>query len=198
MASGGPTVVGGPELREPEPAPKGRRFASVLIDLLVIPIALGIIAGFALIAVPEWVRNWILIGINVGWLIFRDLVFSPGRKLVGLRLKSTIGDRVTLLQAIVRNALIAVPIALSTGYPCEIARVFFPALVWRRVWYSCVFLIALVLGVAVLAAQQPILFKAGAVLAIFFPPFFLLKDKENLPAGDRLMDVYAKTRVVLA
>ncbi|OGX05601.1 MAG: hypothetical protein A3G87_00555 [Omnitrophica bacterium RIFCSPLOWO2_12_FULL_50_11] len=196
MVNGESTVVGGSQPQEHQPAPKGRRFASVLIDLLVIPIVLGVIAGVSLWAVRDDIRNGILIAINIGWLLFRDLVFSPGRKMVGLKLKSTVGDRVTLLQVVVRNLTIAAPIALSTGYPCEIARVFFPALLWRRIWYSFIFLLALIGGVSLLVSAQHLLLKFGAVLAILIPPLFLVKDKENLPAGDRLMDVFAKTRVV--
>jgi len=120
MANGESTGVGGgPQSGGQQLAPKGRRFAAAIIDLLIIPIILGVIAGLILIAVPESVRNILLITINIGWLIFRDLVFSPGRRMVGLALANLGGGKVTVGQAFIRNILILIPFVLVIGYIVE-------------------------------------------------------------------------------
>ena len=124
MANGESTVVGGPKSQGPVPAPKGRRFASAIIDLLIIPILLGIVAGLALLAVPEVIRNVILIVINIGWLLFRDVVFSPGRKMVGLKAIGLESEKITIGQAFIRNILLIVPFILVIGYIVEIVFVF--------------------------------------------------------------------------
>ena len=114
-------VSGG--LSSPEPAPKGKRFAVAIIDLVIIPILIGVVAGLALFAVPDTIRNLLLVLINIAWLIFRDLVFSPGRKMVGLRLVSLTGEKVTLIQAFLRNVLLVIPFVLVIGYILEIAMI---------------------------------------------------------------------------
>lgn len=105
-------------------APKGKRFAVAIIDLFFIPIILGVVAGLILIAVPEVIRNILLIILNIGWLIFRDAVYSPGRSMVGLKLVSLTGDKVTVTQAFIRNVLLIVPFVLIIGYLVEIFMVF--------------------------------------------------------------------------
>ena len=112
MANG---ITGGTEV-----APKGKRFLSALVDLLIVPIILGVIAGLVLMAVPEAIRNILLIAINIGWLIFRDVVFSPGRKLVNLKIASADGGPVSIGQAFIRNILLMVPFVLVVGYIVEI------------------------------------------------------------------------------
>jgi len=57
--------------------------------------------------------------INIGWLLFRDLVFSPGRRMVGLRLVSLNGDKVSVAQAFIRNILLLIPFVLAFGYIIE-------------------------------------------------------------------------------
>lgn len=59
---------------------KGRRFAAGWVDLVLIPIFLGVVVGLLLLKTPEGIRNVILILLNIGWMIFRDMIFSPGRK----------------------------------------------------------------------------------------------------------------------
>ena len=254
MANGSSITGGSQSSDSPQ---KGKRFLSDLIDLFGVPILLGVIVGFILIVVPdETVRNIILIVVNIGWLIFRDVVFSLGR-LVGLKLISLDGSKVTFIQGLIRNVALIIPVALVSGYFCEIARVFFGNLLWRRVWhitlavifllagliasiagrnfgfliglglfsviyiivtvtdtesrppltsrriwYSITFFLSLLVGLGTLFSEQPGFFgfviKIGAVIGVFLPPFFLFKDKESLSSGDRLMDVYAKTRVVNA
>lgn len=110
-------------MQGPEPAHKGKRFAVAVIDLFIIPIALGVLAGLVLLAVPEWLRNVILVLINIAWLIVRDVVFSPGRKMVGLKLISLTGEKVTVLQALIRNVLLIVPFVLVVGYILEIVMI---------------------------------------------------------------------------
>lgn len=117
-----PVVEGG--LQEAAKAPKGKRFACAIIDLVVIPILLGIVAGLLLFRAPEGLRNIVLIIINVVWMIFRDFTFSPGRKMVGLKLTSLTGSKVTLAQAFIRNILLIIPFVLVVGYIIEIIFVF--------------------------------------------------------------------------
>lgn len=101
-------------------APKGKRFAAAIIDLVIVPIVLGIIIGLLLLAASELVRSIVLVIVNIGWLVFRDSVYSPGRAMVGLKLVSLVGDKVTVGQAIVRNLLLMIPFVLIIGYPVEI------------------------------------------------------------------------------
>lgn len=100
--------------------PKGRRFAAGVIDLILIPVVLGVIIGFMLLSVPETIRSIILVFVNIGWLLFRDTVYSPGREMVGLQLVSLTGQKVSLAQAFIRNILIEIPFVLMIGYIVEI------------------------------------------------------------------------------
>jgi uncharacterized RDD family membrane protein YckC len=102
------------------PASKGKRFAAGLIDLVVIPIVLGIVIGLVLLAAPEVVRSIVLIAVNIAWLLVRDVVYSPGRAMVKVKLVSLTGGKVTLLQALIRNILLIIPFVLVVGYIIEI------------------------------------------------------------------------------
>lgn len=101
-------------------ASKGKRIAAGVIDLILIPIFLGVIAGLLLLNAPEGIRNVILILLNIAWMIFRDAVFSPGRKMVGTKLVSLSGEKVTLAQAFIRNILLIIPFVLVIGYIVEL------------------------------------------------------------------------------
>ena len=114
------SVVGGPS---GQAASKGKRFAAGVIDLILIPIFLGIIAGLLLLNAPEGIRNVILVVVNIAWMIFRDAVFSPGRKMVGTTLVSLTGGKVTLAQAFIRNILLIIPFVLVIGYIVELVAV---------------------------------------------------------------------------
>ncbi len=118
MADVSSGVVGG--ISEPTVAPKGRRFAAGVVDLIVIPIILGLIIGLMLLAVPEGVRSVILVLVNIAWLIFRDAVYSPGRSMVGTKLVSLRGEKVSIGQAFIRNILLIIPFVLVVGYIVEI------------------------------------------------------------------------------
>ena len=107
----------------PAVASKGKRFAAGVIDLILIPIFIGVIAGLLLLNVPEGVRNVLLIVLNIAWMIFRDSVFSPGRKMVGTKLVSLTGGKVTLGQAFIRNILLIIPFVLVVGYIVELVSV---------------------------------------------------------------------------
>ena len=102
------------------PASKGKRFAAGLIDLVVIPIVLGIVIGLVLLAAPDAVRSIVLVLVNIAWLVFRDAVYSPGRAMVKTRIVSMTGEKVTPLQAVIRNILLIVPFVLVVGYVLEI------------------------------------------------------------------------------
>ena len=103
-----------------ESASNGKRFAVAIIDLIILPILIGVVAGLLLLGIPEKFRNVLLIIINIAWLVFRDFVFSPGRKMVGLKLVSLTGEKVTLVQAFLRNVLLVLPFVLVLGYVVEI------------------------------------------------------------------------------
>jgi uncharacterized RDD family membrane protein YckC len=114
--AGGVEVSGAPAV-----APKGKRIAAAVIDLIIIPILLGIVVGVLLLAAPDGVRNTILILVNIAWMIFRDAVFSPGRKMVGTKVISLEGDgKVSVGQAFIRNILLIIPFVLVVGYIIEI------------------------------------------------------------------------------
>jgi len=102
------------------PASKGKRFAAGLIDLVVIPIVLGIVIGLVLLAAPDMVRSIVLVLVNIIWLVFRDAVYSPGRAMVKIKIVSLTGEKVTWLQAVIRNILLIVPFVLVVGYIVEI------------------------------------------------------------------------------
>ncbi|MBN1687798.1 MAG: RDD family protein [Candidatus Omnitrophica bacterium] len=112
-------VTGGPT-GTPSLAPKGRRFAAGVIDLIIIPIILGLVIGLMLLNVSEVVRSIILIVVNIGWLIFRDAIYSPGRAMVGTKLISLTGSKVSVGQAFIRNILLVIPFVLVIGYIVEI------------------------------------------------------------------------------
>ena len=102
------------------PASKGKRFAAGLIDLVVIPIVLGIVIGLVLLAAPDMVRSVVLVLVNILWLVFRDAVYSPGRAMIKTKLVSLTGAKVTWLQALIRNILLIVPFVLVVGYIVEV------------------------------------------------------------------------------
>ena len=112
------SVTGGPS--GPAVASKGKRFAAGVIDLILIPIILGVIAGLLLLNAPPGIRNVLLILLNIAWMIFRDAVFSPGRKMVGTKLVSLTGEKVSIGQAFIRNTLLIIPFVLVIGYIVEL------------------------------------------------------------------------------
>ena len=107
-------------------ASKGKRIAAGVIDLFFIPIVLGVILGLILLSVPEKIRTAILMLVNIGWLIFRDTVFSPGRALVGIKVISNNSGKLTIGQAVVRNVLLIIPVVLIIGYIVELV-----AVIWK-------------------------------------------------------------------
>ncbi len=115
------TVSGG--FQAAKPASKGKRFAAGVIDLVLVPVLLGLVFGLVLIKAPDVARSIILVVANIGWLIFRDAVFAPGRKMVGLKLVSLTGNKVTIGQAVIRNILLIIPFVLIVGYIVEIISV---------------------------------------------------------------------------
>jgi len=102
------------------PASKGKRFAAGLIDLVVIPIVLGIVIGLVLLAAPDMVRSIVLVIVNILWLVFRDAIFSPGRAMVKIKIVSLTGAKITWIQALIRNILLIIPFVLVVGYILEI------------------------------------------------------------------------------
>ena len=116
------------------PAGKGKRFAAGLVDLIVIPIILGIVIGLVLLAAPDVVRSIVLVLVNIIWLVVRDSVFSPGRAMVKIKLVSLTGGKVTMLQALIRNILLIIPFVLVVGYILEIVFVIWKGHRLADVW----------------------------------------------------------------
>jgi uncharacterized RDD family membrane protein YckC len=106
-----------------ESANKFKRILADVFDLIIVPLILGAILGFFLLNVSEAIRNVFLIVFNVGWLVLRDAVFSPGRAITGLKIISLSGDKVTVAQAFIRNVLLIIPIVLLVGYIVELISV---------------------------------------------------------------------------
>ncbi len=106
-----------------KPASKGKRFAAGVIDLVLVPILLGLVIGLLLVAAPDTIRSVILVISNIAWLIVRDAVYAPGRQMVGLKLVSLTGAKVTVMQAVLRNVLLIIPFVLVIGYIVEIVAV---------------------------------------------------------------------------
>ncbi|OGX13772.1 MAG: hypothetical protein A2351_00680 [Omnitrophica bacterium RIFOXYB12_FULL_50_7] len=229
------------------PASKVKRFAAGNIDLIAMPIILGVVVGLVLLAAPEVVRSIVLVVVNVIWLVFRDAVFSVGRKgflrkplniavlaisvivfiavvianpatlaalfllvpywvflvfLVlnekggDLKIVSLTGEKVTWLQALIRNIFLIVPFALVPGYICEITRLLInTSLLWRRIVYALCAIVAV--GVLISVISAGLLAILGAVLALATAVVFIVSDKEAVASG-RLADIWAKTQVVEA
>lgn len=106
-----------------KPASKGKRFAAAVIDLVLVPILLGLVIGLLLVAAPDVIRSIILVVANIAWLVVRDSVYAPGRQMVGLQLVSLTGAKVTVVQAVLRNLLLIIPFVLVIGYIVEIVAV---------------------------------------------------------------------------
>lgn len=109
------------------PAPLKKRFAADVIDLIIVPILLGVIFGFLLLMVDVGdTASEIVLGIvYVLWIFARDFWFSPGRWMVGLKLISTRspGAPVTYLDVLKRNILL-LPYILVVGYLVETVALF--------------------------------------------------------------------------
>ena len=105
-------------------APVGKRIVAGLIDFIVAPIVIGIVLGLLFVllkdALPEAVRSIILIAANVAWLLVRDTVFAPGRLIMKLKLVSLTSEKVTFVQALLRNILLIIPVVLIVGYVLEL------------------------------------------------------------------------------
>ncbi len=191
---GGGEQVSSSSVGSPEVIKRRRRALACIFDLLIMPLALGVLAALALFSAPEIVRNTVLILVNAGWMIFRDLVFSPGRWMADAKIVSLVGGKITFAQALIRNIHLIIPIVLVGGYVGEFARIVFPSLLVRRVWYLVgivIFTIGTITAFLSPAAVSGLLvLPIVAVLALF-----LLLDREQPEGGERLIDAYAKTRV---
>ncbi len=105
-------------------APVGKRIVAGLIDFVVVPVVIGIVLGILFVvlgnAIPEAVRSVILILANIVWLIVRDTVVAPGRLIMKLKLISLTSEKVSLVQAVLRNILLIIPVVLIVGYVLEL------------------------------------------------------------------------------
>ncbi len=111
-----------------------------LIDMLALPVIIGVIAGLLLVGtdVKEPTRSQILNSLNFFYyLIFnRDFIYSPGRHLFGIELvDARTKVRIcfyrgnlflNLWKSFLRNALLVVPFVLVLGYLVEII-----AVIWK-------------------------------------------------------------------
>ncbi len=111
-------------LNVPVAAPVGKRIVAGLIDFIVVPVVIGIILGVLFVSVgkglPEAARSVILVSANIIWLLIRDTAFAPGRLIMKLKLVSLTSDKVSILQAVVRNILLIIPVVLIVGYVLEL------------------------------------------------------------------------------
>lgn len=101
-------------------ASRGKRFIAAMIDLILVPVLLGaFLALFTFWLFGTNAFNFLFYLVYVGWVIFRDTIFSPGRSLVGISLISLEGEKVTVQQAFKRNLLIILPFIGILGYLVE-------------------------------------------------------------------------------
>lgn len=102
-------------------ADKGNRIAAAAIDLLVIPIIVGVVLGimFVFLKPDQSIQVALMLGFNVAWLIIRDMGFAPGRIMIGIRLVKTDGTRVGFGTAIGRNIHLMLPFVLIIGFLVE-------------------------------------------------------------------------------
>ncbi|HEX5568065.1 MAG TPA: RDD family protein [Streptomyces sp.] len=96
-------------------APLGRRFGAIFIDWgMCLLIAYGLLTG----GQPRAAGNWaLLVFVVLGILTVGTIGCTPGKRIMGLRVVSVNGGRLTLPRAILRTILLALAI---------------PALVWDR------------------------------------------------------------------
>lgn len=179
------------------PAPKRKRIGAAIIDLVVVPILLGVVLGIVLYPVPEIARNIILAAFNILWLVvIRDFLgVAPGRWMVGIKLANLSGGKASLLQSLIRNVFLFTPIVLFGGTLCEFARVFVGPLLWRRIFYGLV-LVLTCLGLPPAFTSGNVLIIIGVLAACATPILFFILDKPGLPGGNRLMDLYAQTQII--
>ncbi|GAA3617303.1 RDD family protein [Streptomyces fenghuangensis] len=96
-------------------APLGRRFGAIFIDWgLCMLIAYGLLTGGDLGSAGNWA---LLVFAVLGVLTVGTVGSTPGKRLLGLRVVSARGGRLTLPRAVVRTALLVLAV---------------PALVWDR------------------------------------------------------------------
>lgn len=124
------------------------------------------------------------------------LIFDKAGYGSNLELVSVSGAKVSILQAAIRNATLAIPFVLLSGYLCEATKVFIPKLLFRKILYVLSFLFVLVFFPGVLESKQ-LWAILGNALALAVPLFFFIADKNDEPQGIRLMDIYAGTRVIV-
>ena len=110
---------------------RSRRVAAAIIDMVVLPMVAGVIAGVALLNVDEMTRNNVLRLLSpFRYLIFaRDFIYSPGRHMCGLELVDVkTGVQVcfyrgnffvNLWKSTLRNILLVIPFVLVAGYIAE-------------------------------------------------------------------------------
>jgi len=103
-------------------AAKSTRFFAGAIDLIFFPLLLGVIFGiaFAALRVPPNIRPFLLMGTNIGWLFFRDLIFSPGRHYTWRKISSVIWIIICiggLILGIQGQPIIAVAAIIAVIFP---------------------------------------------------------------------------------
>ena len=117
-----------------------KRLVAAFIDMVVLPVSVGVVCGLVLIAtnLDPLTRDKILNVVNfLYYLIFsRDFVYSPGRHLCGIELvDSKTKVRIcfyrgsffrNLWKPFLRNVLLIVPFVLVLGYLIEII-----AVIWK-------------------------------------------------------------------
>ena len=171
----------------------GRRFAAAWVDLVLIPIFLGVIAGLLLLGAPEGIRNVILVLLNIGWMIFRDAVFSPGRRFDWRKIINIIA----VVMCFIGFALAMVKLvpALVVVVPITIGAVSIAWLIFDKAGPGADLKLISLTGGKVTVGQA---FIRNILLVIPYVLLagFLIELIYVLTKGPRLADGWAKTRVV--
>lgn len=102
-------------------ASKGKRFAVAIIDFIFVPIVFGLAMGLIFFATkPEpRIQTVFMTVIIIAWTIFRDVYFSLGRAMVGIKLQKKDGGSVGFGTAIVRNIHLMIPFISILGLLVE-------------------------------------------------------------------------------
>lgn len=187
------SVVGGSA--KPTSPSRFRRFASGVTDLISVPIFLGVVAGLLLLSASGGIRNVILVLLNIGWMLFRDTVYSPGRTFKGRRVINIVA-----IAASVVGTLLAFMGNMAVAF-------FLPLAGWGVVSLAILFLdkpgpeaeLKLVsLGGENVTVAQAFIRNILLVIPFLLVLGYIAEAVAVFVQGDRLMDRLAKTRVVTA
>lgn len=106
------------------PASAGKRIAAGLIDLILIPSLAAIFISVSTIWFLGFgAYNTLFYLFYIAWVFFRDMVYSPGRALLGIKLISLKDKEITFSQTLQRNLLIILPVISMIGFVIELVAI---------------------------------------------------------------------------